>query len=699
MDGVPYGLELMVGLLRVSVVALVSFVLFTRAALPGPPKTSSWEGRGWGDAVLGVSATVVAASALGVLGLLDTMSLATTLALALAGGAVLRYRRVWRRTLLLTYADGLRWLERLVPPGPIAPGADDPPSDPVSIRALLVPDRPRSAARSVDPQQATAMSWRASVGVVAVVAIGVRLIPAFAEPAPFTLRFYASLETLKGLMVGAPTGSEGGWGLPALALALSEMARVEPSLVLRGAGAVAAGAVTYGVWKTVRFYWGGPVGAFAGALLVAVGGPLLAVPIERQAGAEPLLLAAALALPVFPHLAAYVGDGNRRGISVGLVGLMATGLVYPAVGALLAALVGLHVLAIVVQVRVRRALGGQRRGHYRDRGLVRRAGLLLGAGAAFAGAWRGYVLLLDTLGLEGSVFFFENADVAVALPGAVALVLGGLLVVAPIVPGRSIYSEMLPRPGALVRNGAQTLGLLAVWVGTGGDLVGVSGGAAVLLTCSVAIAAGLLVNEVYIRVVEPLRILVLGVGRAPVWAPSAVALAAAFVVVTTGWGVPVPGPPVEPAGFVEAFQDIADHSIPYTWTVVSHNGIGLRARHRGRFMDYEYFLQNFDAGWYSHHGRDAIPTPDVYLFLERGRGPSLVREELRPSGRRHSERLRTWVDTYARRDDLPATLTVVYRDDEVEVLRLGRPAGTLLEVPADLVIPGAPAPIARADAR
>ena len=203
----------------------------------------------------------------------------TTLALALAGGAALRFRRVWRRTLLLSYADGLRWLERFFPPVSVAPGVDDPRRTRATFRALLVPDRPPKTARSLDPQQETAISWRAAVGVVVLVAIGVRLIPAFAEPAPFTLRFYASLETLKGLMVGAPTGSEGGWGLPALALALSEMARVEPSLVLRGAGAVAAGAVTYGVWKTVRFYWGGPVGAFAGALFVAVGGPLLAVPL------------------------------------------------------------------------------------------------------------------------------------------------------------------------------------------------------------------------------------------------------------------------------------------------------------------------------------------------------------------------------------------------------------------------------------
>ncbi len=691
MDALPYGLELAVGLLRVGGVAAVLFVVLTRLTLPGPPAGSAWEGRGWGDSVLGVSATVVAASALGVLGLFDVLSLVTALALALAVGAVLRYRRVWRRTLLLRYADGLRGLERLVPPSPVAPGVEGSSRPRASFRAFLR----RLDRRESRPQRGrtTGTPWKVALGLTSAAAIAIRLIPVLAEPAPFTLRYYASLETVKGLMVGAPTGSEGGWGLPALVLALAEMARVDPALVLRGAGALAAGAVTVGVFKTVRSFWSEPAGALAGALFVAVGGPLQAVPLNNQAGAEPLLLAAALALSVFPHLSTYVGDGNRRGVTVGLVGLAATGLVYPAVGALLAAVVGLQVLAIVVQVQIRRALGAGRRGRYRDRSLPRRAGVLALGGTLIAVGWRGYTALLDRLGAEGTVFFFESAQASTVWPSAVALATGGLLLVAPVVPGRTPFAAGLPRPGALVRNGLQTVGLLVLWDALGGGLDGLAGGAAVLLTCSAAITVGLLANEVHVRWVRPLWSRAGRAGEWPTWAPSAVAVAAVVAVVWTGWGVPVPGVPVEPAGFVVAAQDIADGSAPYTWTAISHLGTGLRARHRGRFMDYAYFLDTYDPRGYSHVGPDAIPTPDVYFFLERGTGPSLIRDELLPPGRRHSERLRAWLGTYATRDDGAARLSIVYQDDEVEVVRLGRPAGTLLSLPDDLSASGLPAPL------
>ena len=683
MGELPYVWTLFLALARAGGVAVVAFVILTRAALPETRRESSLQGRTWGDAVLGVSAALVVALALGVTGLFDAVAQVAALGLALAGGAWLRYRRLWRRTLLRRYARLLEWIDRVAPPPSLVPG----PGGERFRRRPAAPPPP--GARAPSPTR----PWAVAVAGVAATAAAVRLWPSFGEAAPFSLRYYASLETLKGLQVGAPTGSEAGWGLPALALALSELARVDPSLLLRGVGAFAMGAVCYGVYQTARFYWARPAGAFAGALFVALGGPLLPIPLDRQIGAEPLLLAAALALAVFPHVATYLATGSRRGVTVGAAGLAATGFVYPAVGALLLVVVGVHVAAIVAQVMVRRRVQKRgRRAGYRDRYLARRAWVAAGLGAITAALWLGYVALLGRLSLAGSVVFFEVARPAVGAATAAALGVGGLLLIAPFVPARTRRLAHLPRPGALIRNGLEVLALTGLWIGTGAGAEDVSGGAAVLLLCAVGVGVGLLTSEVVAWAALGWRRMTAarrpGAWRAPGWAPAAAALAVGAVAVGSGWGAPSRRPPVEPAGFVEGYHAVERVSLPYAWTAVSHLGTGIRVRNRGRFMDYEYFLATYDPAAYDHLGPDAIPTPDLYFFLERDGALTAVRDELRPSGRQHSARLRAWLDRYRARPDQAGLVSVLYRDAEVEVVRVSRPAPTLLEMPPDSLLAG-----------
>ncbi len=670
----PYAWSLLLALVRVALVFGVSFLVLTRFTLPGTTRRSSWEGRGWGDAVLGVSMTLVAASVLGVLGLFDTASLAAVLALSLAGGAFLRYRRLWRRTMLQNYAGLLRWIERVAPPDPIVPGYATAPPAPAPARGA----RPSA----LTPQA----GWWVGVGVASALAAGVRLIPTFAQAAPFSLRYYAHLETVKGLRIGAPVGTAEGWGLHALVLALGEMARVDPALLLRGVGAVAAGAITYGVYQTARFYWAGRPAAFLGALFIAVGGPLLPLPLERQAGAEPLMLAAALALPVFPHLASYIGAGGRRGLTVGASGLLACGLVYPAVGGLLAVVTGVYVATIGLQVAWRRRVQGQgARGPYRDRGLWRRTAVLAGGGVALAALWALDAWMVTSISEPGTFAFFDAARAVRQDPAPVVVagVLGALVVLAPLVPGRDRFADRLPRPGALWRTGGQTLAMLALWVGTGAGYTGVSGAAAVLLMAAVGLDVALVVTEARVRLaaVWPDRLRL----HLPTWTSAPAALAVGVVVIATGWSVPVPGPTVEPEGFVRAYLDIDRQSLPFAWTAIGHRGTGTLVAQRGRFMDYEFFLTNYDAEAYDHVGDGRIPTPDLFLFVERDPGAPQTMAELMPPGRDLTARMHDWVGAYARRPDQAGRLSAFYRDDDLTVYRISRPAPTLLELGADRV--------------
>jgi len=692
----PFAWLLLLGLFRVGVVSVLAFLILPRLTLPGTASRSAWEGRAWGDAVLGVSTTLIASFLLGILGLFDAASLTVTLLLALAVGAWLRYRLVWQRTLLLRYASLLRWIERLAPPDPVVdglalglPGED----------ASLASSRPsfrwpslQHVAERLRPQTA-ATGWTVGLAVAAVAAIGIRIIPDLASPAPLTLRYYAHLETLKGLAVGDPVGGAGGWGVHALAMALAELARVDPALVLRGVGAVAAGALAYGVYQTARFYWSRPAGAFAGAVFVAAGGPLLPLPLDHQAGAEPLMLAAALALAVFPHVSAYLGNGSRRGITVAAFGLLACGLTHSEVGLLLGGTVVVYVFTIWATVKLRQRRTGEPLSR-RDQGLHRRLGLMAVLGAGIGGVWRGYEALV-TAADPGAILFFESVvpEAFGGVPGRIAFVTGVLLMLAPFLPSRARYRDVLPSGGALLRTGGQLLAMWGIWIGAGGGYEGMAGAAAVLLTAGLGLGLGLLVNEIHVQlggaITDPDRFKWLTRFSLPQhhaqaasgWAPIALAVVLLMLSVGTGWGIPAAGEPVEPDGYVRAYHAIQSTSQPYAWTAVSHRGTGILARHRGRFMDYEFFLQNYDASSYDHLGDGAIPTPDLYLFIETNPLTSDILPELMPTGDNLPERISSWVETFAAKTSVGVTVERFYEDADVRIYRISRPAPTLLELP------------------
>ena len=714
--GLPFAWLLLIGMVRVGLVAALAFLVLPRLALPGTTRRSGWEGRAWGDAVLGVSMTLVVSFVLGVLGLFDAMSLTITLLLALAYGAWLRYRRLWQRTLLQRYLTLLRWIERYAPPDPVVEGMalGLPPEGERRLGAASPPDgeprhdlaihpheqhpiaiwagRVRRAAARLQPRTA-ATGWTVGLGVAAIGAIGIRIIPDLASPAPLTLRYYAHLETLKGLAVGDPVGGAGGWGVHALAMALSELARVDPALVLRTMGAVASGALAYGVYQTARFYWSRPAGAFAGSILVAAGGPLLPLPLDHQAGAEPLMLAAALALSVFPHVSAYLGNGNRRAITVAALGLLACSLTNSAVGLLLGLTILVYVATIWVQVRWRQRRSGEAPAR-RDQALNRRVLVMAGVGGAIAAVWKGYDVLIHSAD-SGAILFYESLvpETFGGLPGRIAFVVGLLLILAPFLPPRARYRDVLPSTGALVRTGGQTLVMWGIWLRAGGGYDGLAGAAAVLLTASLGLGLGLLINEAHVQMGGAiartdrfawLSRLELPPARSQAlagWAPVATAVLLLGVSVGTGWGVPVAGEPVEPDGYVRAYHAIQSRSLPYAWTAISHRGTGILARHRGRFMDYEYFLQNYDARSYDHQGEGAIPTPDLYLFVEKQPLASEIVPELMPTGENIPDRVAAWVKTYTERGETGATVEQFYDDDFVRIYRLTRPAPTLLELP------------------
>ena len=227
-------------------------------------------------------------------------------------------------------------------------------------------------------------------------------------------------------------------------------------------------------------------------------------------------------------------------------------------------------------------------------------------------------------------------------------------------------------------SGATVAALVAVALTGQGGAMGLEGAAAAQIVGVLGIAVGLLADR-------PLRRLVRALGA---HGPGPrLALIGAAVVFALALSARVEGlrprayAGVEAAGYARAYHAIQATSTPYGWTAVGHRGVGIRARHRGRYMDYGFFLQNYRPEAYDHTGPGAIPTPDLYVFVEKDPLGDVLVDELRPLDDAVLDGAQAWLDAYGARDDLGAPPTVFYDDDQIRVVRLSRPAPTILKTP------------------
>lgn len=625
----------------------VVFVLVPGMVLPGA--AARGEGRVAGDAILVTAAAMLSGIAFGLLGMGDRFTFLSAALLGFAACAWVRYRTTWQRTLLLSYGRFLVRLERIAPP--TAPVQAAPPVD---VAALWPSHRPAPlpapAHRTIEPGRLVAAGL---VLALSVLAVSARLWPSLLDPAPTSVAFYADLEGIKGLLLGDPIRLDGEWGLHALALVLSSLSQVDPANTLRALGALSAGALTLSVYATVRAYGGGRPGGLVAAAVIAYGGAILPIPLERQVEGNALMLAAALAVAAGPAAAAYFREGRARDGAVVGAAVIACGLTHLAVGVVLA--VGLVLLDATRLLRV----GAAERG--------RALQVALGLFAGLAGLAVGYRALVAT-SREGMVRFLDIGDLgALTWPAGLCVTVGAALVGAALAD--ATWRE---RRRGDVAAGATCVCAGLVLVIAPNDAYGIAGAAAVLGTGALAVAAGLLAEPLVSRIARHVR-------SGPDGLVAATALAVLGVALAQVPGAaPERGRPVEPSGYVRAYAGVQRVAFPLQWTIVGSTAQRIRALGRGRFMDYEYFLARYDPTQYDHTGPGAIPTEDLFIFVETDPLRPLTVDELSPGGGRWGLAATDWVAAYRARADAPVPLETFYRDADVVVYRLHRAEPSLL---------------------
>jgi len=131
----------------------------------------------------------------------------------------------------------------------------------------------------------------------------------------------------------------------------------------------------------------------------------------------------------------------------------------------------------------------------------------------------------------------------------------------------------------------------------------------------------------------------------------------------------------EPDGFAKSIYLIEQQYTPYQWTVVSHRGTALSGMNRGRFLDYGYFYSSYNPETYKHGTKGAVPTPVLFIFVERTREKSNVATELATVNSASAENIKEWLGAYQKNH---TDLKIFYSDEEVVVYKLEDPTVSAL---------------------
>jgi hypothetical protein len=104
--------------------------------------------------------------------------------------------------------------------------------------------------------------------------------------------------------------------------------------------------------------------------------------------------------------------------------------------------------------------------------------------------------------------------------------------------------------------------------------------------------------------------------------------------------------------------------------VVSHRGTALSGMNRGRFLDYGYFYSSYNPETYKHGTKGAVPTPLLFIFVERTREKTNIATELATANVGSAENIKEWLDTYQKKH---YDLKIFYSDEDVVVYELEDP--------------------------
>ena len=503
--------------------------------------------------------------------------------------------------------------------------------------------------------------------LVAILALSgfIRIVPAWNHAAPFSVEYYETLQKVKQLQINQMyiEGYRVPLGLPVAAQVLGLFSQINSSLLLHFLGALSsiflAASISYVIYRSTFCIEGGIVGAAVFGLFSA----LLPLDLRHQVEADSLVLATAFALPSLSFFVEFIAQPGYKSLIVALAGLVVAAAVnlfvgcFTVFGMLIILLASLAFAFSIQWLRKMKLLCT----------VAVTALLVLGFVLFFQAA-----LTQENLKYALEILFYDKHlnryfSMYAGLAPAFDRTCYGLFGLTVLLSALRYYHETVSVQ--LLSWGLIGIALVVlVPYSYNGILSYIQfSQLAYLLAIVAAICAGIVVSLSGIAGEFVLRKL-----RARTWVMSSWKFLPAAAALCLFW---LYAPPqkvtmeftAEPDGFATSLYLIEQKFMPYQWTVVSHRGTALSGMNRGRFLDYEYFIEKYDPFIYKHGTRQAVPTPLLFFFIERAHQRTEITTEISSTDRNAEQKMENWLGEY---DQKNHNLEVFYSDDKVIVYEL-----------------------------
>ncbi|HTY38730.1 MAG TPA: hypothetical protein VMH23_16540 [Bacteroidota bacterium] len=497
----------------------------------------------------------------------------------------------------------------------------------------------------------------------------VRLVPVWDHAAPFSMEYYDTLEHVKRLQLNQMylLGYRVPLGLPMIVQTLSIISQVNVSIMLHFFGAISslmlAGSIAFVVHRATNSL----PGAIAGAALFGLFNSLLPMDVRSQVEADSFVLAGAFMLPSVSFLVDCWLEPKWKTLAVAVAGLLCTLMVNVFMGSLVTPAAFLIVLGALLTSHWLPWMRGKRRLVIAGLGVVLGAGFLVFTG-----------LVLHNTGFRNVVqvlLYDQHINRYFSLYGALSSVVvwgSGALFVAALVMSfwKSAYAGGHLHLFSWGAFGVALVVLLQYSSDELGSMIPLSQSAALLAILG-AVGFGIVVGWIIQSAAG-----ILQHQARPLWQPRVVQLAGTAVALAL-LGVYSPGQhlefdyTVEPDGFARSLYLIDQQYMPYQWTAVSHRGTALSGMNRGRFLDYGYFFDRYNPDTYKHGSKDAVPTPLLFIFVERRPDQSNVATELATTSITAAGNIKDWITRYQERH---SDMKIFYSDPDVIVYKIEDPS-------------------------
>jgi hypothetical protein len=497
----------------------------------------------------------------------------------------------------------------------------------------------------------------------------IRLLPAWYHAAPFSVEYYETLEQVKRLQINQMyiQGFGTPLGLPMIAQTLGLLSQVNVAIILHFLGALSSvllgSSIAYVVYRATFSIQG----AIIGAAVFGLFNQLLPMDMRHQVEADSIVLACAFMLPSISFLAEYCIDLRPRTLAVALTGLLCT--------ASINLFVGIFALAASFIVLIGALLFAFRNPALRGARLFAMLAVVVVVPAAFyflVGTALNYDSFKNTLQVllydqHVNRYVSLNDDLPQLFLWSSAVLFGVSVVLGVWRFSNNFFHLQLFSWGAigialllLARYGSDELAVLIP-----------SSQIDFLLSILGAIAAGFSIGWGTRFGAALFQRFHAGKVVGDVWRLIVVVGALVVLSFCSPMQNVIFDYTAEPDGFAKSMYLIEQKFMPYQWTVVSHRGTALSGMNRGRFLDYGYFYSRYNPETYRHGSKESVPTPVLFIFVERARERTDIATELATVSSSAAENIKVWLDSYQKNH---YDLRIFYSDEEVVVYELEDPA-------------------------